>query len=36
VSFEAFAPETHASKDPVGDLRRSMDFIRAQVALQAA
>ncbi len=36
VSFEAFAPETHGSRDPVGDLRRSMDFIQAQVALEAA
>ena len=36
VSFEAFAPETIASRDPVGDLRRSMDFIRAEAALQAA
>jgi 2-keto-myo-inositol isomerase len=36
VSFEAFAPETHASQDPVGDLRRSMDFIADQMALKAA
>lgn len=36
VSFEAFAPETHAARDPVGDLRRSMDFIREQMARQAA
>ena len=36
ISFEAFAPETHAAADPVGDLRRSMDFIRTQAALQAA
>ena len=36
VSFEAFAPETQAAADPVGDLRRSMDFIRAQAALAAA
>lgn len=36
ISFEAFAPETHAAADPVGDLRRSMDFIREGLALRAA
>jgi 2-keto-myo-inositol isomerase len=36
VSFEAFAPETHAARDAVGDLRRSMEFISAQVARAAA
>ncbi|MBP1805604.1 TIM barrel protein [Rubellimicrobium aerolatum] len=36
ISFEAFAPETHASADPVGDLRRSMDFIAARLAAKAA
>lgn len=36
VSFEAFAPETHSSRDPIGDLRRSMELIRAQVAREAA
>ena len=36
VSFEAFAPSTHAAADPVGDLRRSMDFIRDRAAREAA
>lgn len=36
VSFEAFAPQTHGAADPVGDLRRSMDFIRARASLRAA
>lgn len=36
ISFEAFAPETHALPDPVGALRRSMDFIAAQLAAKAA
>jgi 2-keto-myo-inositol isomerase len=36
VSFEAFAPETHAAADPEGDLRRSMDHIRDGLAREAA
>jgi 2-keto-myo-inositol isomerase len=36
VSFEAFAPEVHASSDPEGDLRRSMEFIRSRLAAKAA
>jgi 2-keto-myo-inositol isomerase len=36
ISFEAFAPETHALADPVAALRQSMDFIRAGLAAQAA
>lgn len=36
VSFEAFAPETHASADPARDLRASMDFIREGLAREAA
>lgn len=36
VSFEAFAPETHASADPVGDIRKSMDFIGSELAAKAA
>jgi 2-keto-myo-inositol isomerase len=36
VSFEAFAPETHALPDPVGALRASMEFMRSQLAAKAA
>jgi 2-keto-myo-inositol isomerase len=36
LSFEAFAPETHALHDPVSSLRHSMDFIQAQLAAKAA
>ncbi len=36
ISFEAFAPEVHASADPAGDLARSMEFIRSQLAEKAA
>lgn len=36
VSFEAFAPETHASKTPAADLAASMAFIRAGLATKAA
>ena len=36
VSFEAFAPSVHASADPEGDLRASMDFIRSRLAAKAA
>lgn len=36
VSFEAFAPETHALPDPVAALRESMDFIRDGLARAAA
>lgn len=36
VSFEAFAPETHALPDPVASLRESMDFIREGLAKAAA
>lgn len=36
VSFEAFAPETHALPDPVAALRRSMDLIRDGLARAAA
>jgi 2-keto-myo-inositol isomerase len=36
VSFEAFAPSVHASADPAGDLKASMDFIRSRLAAKAA
>ncbi len=36
VSFEAFAPETHASADPARELRASMEFIRDGLARKAA
>ena len=36
VSFECFAPSVHASADPAGDLRASMDFIRSRLAAKAA
>jgi 2-keto-myo-inositol isomerase len=36
VSFEAFAPETHASRNPGGDLTASMQFIRNGLADKAA
>jgi 2-keto-myo-inositol isomerase len=36
ISFEAFAPAVHDSEDPRGDLRRSMEFIRARLAAEAA
>lgn len=36
VSFEAFAPETHASADPRADLAASMTFIRDRLASKAA
>jgi 2-keto-myo-inositol isomerase len=36
VSFEAFAPQTHASKTPKADLATSIDFICAGLAQHAA
>ncbi len=36
VSFEAFAAEVHADRDPVASLRRSMEFIRSGMAEMAA
>jgi 2-keto-myo-inositol isomerase len=36
VSFEAFAPETHAHPNPEAVLRASMDFIAARLAEKAA
>ncbi|HMO08248.1 MAG TPA: TIM barrel protein [Paracoccaceae bacterium] len=36
VSFEAFAPETHASPDPARDLAESMRFIRDGLGRMAA
>lgn len=36
VSFEAFAPETHADADPLASLRRSMGFVREGLARRAA
>ena len=36
VSFEAFAPQTHASQTPKADLAKSIDFIRAGLGQQAA
>ena len=36
VSFECFAPSVHASADPAGDLKASMDFIRSRLAAKAA
>ena len=36
VSFEAFAPQTHASAAPGADLAKSIDFIRASLGQLAA
>jgi 2-keto-myo-inositol isomerase len=36
ISFEAFAPSTHAAADPVGELRASIAFIRSELARKAA
>jgi len=36
VSFEAFAPQVHASRDPAGDLARSIGHIREGLARLAA
>jgi 2-keto-myo-inositol isomerase len=36
LSFEAFAPETHALADPGGALRKSMDFIGGELEAKAA
>ena len=36
VSFEAFAPSVHASADPAGDLKSSIEFIRSRLAARAA
>lgn len=36
ISFEAFAPQTHASADPARDLQASMAFIRDGLARKAA
>lgn len=36
ISFEAFAPHTHAAADPVGALAQSMQFIRDGLAVRAA
>lgn len=36
VSFECFAPGTHAEADPVGAIRRSMDHIEEALAARAA
>jgi 2-keto-myo-inositol isomerase len=36
VSFEAFAPAVHHSTTPQDDLRRSLEFIRSQLAKEAA
>jgi len=36
LSYEAFAPETHALHDPVSALRHSMDFIKTKLAAKAA
>jgi 2-keto-myo-inositol isomerase len=36
VSFECFAPSVHASADPAGEIRASMDFIRSRLAAKAA
>ena len=36
VSFEAFAPETHALTDPAAALARSSQFISTQIALECA
>ena len=36
VSFECFAPSVHASADPAGELKASMDFIRSRLAAKAA
>ena len=36
VSFECFAPEVHALADPAGAIRRSIEFIRSQLAVEAA
>jgi 2-keto-myo-inositol isomerase len=36
VSFEAFAPETHALADPAGAIATSFEFIRSELAAKAA
>ena len=36
VSFEAFAPQTHALADPVSALKTSFDFIASRLAVQTA
>ncbi len=36
VSFEAFAPETHALPDPAAEIARSFAFIRSRLAQMAA
>jgi 2-keto-myo-inositol isomerase len=36
VSFEAFAPETHALADPAAEIARSFEFIRSRLADKAA
>ena len=36
ISMEAFSPEVHALADPVGALRASFEFIRSEVAAEAA
>lgn len=36
VSFEAFAPETHASADPRADIAASISFIRDRLSAKAA
>ena len=36
ISFEAFAPQTHALADPAGAIAASFDYIGAQLAAKAA
>ncbi len=36
ISFEAFAPETHALPDPVAEIAKSFEFIRSSLAAKAA
>jgi 2-keto-myo-inositol isomerase len=35
ISYECFSPETHAMADPYGALKRSFEFISAQVSATA-
>ena len=36
ISFEAFAPQTHALANPVAAIAASFDYIGAQLAAKAA
>ncbi len=36
ISYECFSPQTHAMADPYGEIKRSFDFISAQLQARAA